>query len=68
MDNDEKTEKERKKLELKRKEEEFNKRLGDDPKALQNQSKSTQIIWWVIIFLIIFFGFEIFLFLISFLQ
>ncbi|MFP3358170.1 hypothetical protein R0K17_12505 [Planococcus sp. SIMBA_143] len=68
MDNDEKTEKERKKLELKRKEEEFNKRLGDDPKALQNQSKSTQIIWWIIIFLIIFFGFEIFLFLISFLQ
>ena len=40
MNNYDKSEKERKKLLLKEKEKEFNKRLGDDPKALKNQSKT----------------------------
>lgn len=68
MNDFEKSEKERKKIELKEKEREFNKRLGDNPKALKNQSKLTQIIWSVIIFFIIFYGFDVFLFLVSFLQ
>lgn len=68
MNNFEKSEKERKKMELKEKEKEFNKRLGDDPKALKNQSKLTQVIWYVIIFFIIFYGFDVFLFLVSLLQ
>lgn len=68
MNNYDKSEKERKKLHLKDKENEFNKRLGDNPKALKNQSKSKQIIWWIIILFIIFFGFEFFLYLVSFLQ
>lgn len=68
MNDYEKLEKERKKLELKEKEKEFNKRLGDDPKALKNQSKTTQVIWSVIIIFIIFFGFDIFLFLVALLE
>lgn len=68
MNDFDKSEKERKKLELKKKEEEFNKRLGENPKALKNQSKFKQIVWGIIIFFIVFYGFEFFLFLISFLQ
>ena len=68
MNNDDKAEKKRKKLLLKEKEKEFNKRLGDNPKALKYQSKPKQIFWLIVTLFIIFFGFDIFLYLVSFLQ
>lgn len=68
MSSYEKSEKERKKIIAKEKEKEFEKRLGDNPKALKNQSKFKQIVSWIVLFFIIFYGFEFFLFLVSFLQ
>lgn len=68
MTNDKKFEKKQKKSLSKEREEEFEKRIPDNPKALKNQSKFKQIVWWIVIFFIIFYGFEFFLYLVSFLQ
>lgn len=68
MSNEDKLEKKRKKLERKEKEKEFEKRLGDNPKALKYQSKPKQLFWLIVTLFIIFYGFDIFLFLVSFLQ
>lgn len=68
MNNEDKLEKKRKKLERMEKEKEFEKRLGDNPKALKYQSKPKQLFWLIVTLFIIFFGFDIFLFLVSFLQ